>query len=44
MNNEFRKQHSMIDPLVALKIGRQDHHGLVGNIQDIEDFFWKGLG
>jgi len=30
-NEEFRKQHSIADPLVALKIGRQTHHALARN-------------
>lgn len=36
---DYRKQHSIADTLVALKMGRQTHYGLEGNIQDIEDFF-----
>jgi hypothetical protein len=32
MNNQcFRKQHSIADHLVALKIGRQTHYGLAGD-------------
>jgi hypothetical protein len=38
-NHEFRKQHSIPDPLVALKISRQTRPGLVRGAQTTEDFF-----
>jgi len=38
----YRKQHSMAEPLLALKIGRRTQYGLAGSSQTIQDFFWKG--
>jgi hypothetical protein len=36
---DFRKQHSITDPLVSLKIGNQTHPELARDIKEIEDFF-----
>jgi len=36
---EFRKQHCIADPLVALKIGRQTRYVLARDVQETEDFF-----
>ncbi len=38
-NRSFRKQHSITDPLITLKIGSQTRPGLALDIKEIEDFF-----
>ena len=45
MDNEcFRNQHSIADPLSALKIGRQTGHKSIWHTSETEDFFSRGIG